>query len=141
MSKWRDEDTLRELYHEQGLSSREMADELGCTKTTILNWMDKFGLEKETPDRDKPPCYSTHNEGYRAWFHDDGDGLKTVLEHRLLAVAEFGFDALYNNVVHHQNGCKIDNRPSNIELMSRSGHMNHHRPDIEPQRLRAIRKD
>jgi len=45
-----------------------------------------------------------------------------VSVHRLLAVAEFGFDAVCDMEVHHKNGCKRDNRPANIELMTSEEH-------------------
>ena len=44
---WTDADTLRELYHGEGLSSREVANRLGCGKKTILRWLDKHGIEKD----------------------------------------------------------------------------------------------
>jgi len=54
--------------------------------------------------------------------------------HRLVAVAEYGFDAVVENHVHHKNHIPWDNRPSNLELMSQEEHYRYHaeeRFDIE----------
>jgi hypothetical protein len=46
--------------------------------------------------------------------------------HRLLAVAEYGTEAVKDKVVHHKNNIPFDNRLSNIELMDSSEHARHH---------------
>jgi transposase len=43
---WRDEDTLRELYDEKGMTQVEMANELGCSNNTIHNWIKKHDIER-----------------------------------------------------------------------------------------------
>jgi len=53
-SPWQNEETLRELYIKQDLSTREVADELGCSKRTIQRWLDKFDI---------PTDPSTHEQG------------------------------------------------------------------------------
>jgi len=51
---------------------------------------------------------------------------KGVLVHRLLAVAEYGYENVCDNVIHHKNGIRWDNRPDNIEVMTRSEHSKLH---------------
>jgi len=41
---WRDEDTLRELYVNQRLSTQEVADEFGCTGSAIFRWLKKHDI-------------------------------------------------------------------------------------------------
>ena len=55
---------------------------------------------------------------------------KRIDEHRLIAIKIFGEDACRGKIVHHKNGDKRDNRPENLELMTRSEHMKHHRQDL-----------
>lgn len=56
-----------------------------------------------------------------------------VAVHRLLAVAEHGFDAVGPDVdVHHSNGVPWDNRPSNIELIDKGKHAALHNEGHDP---------
>jgi len=41
-----DEDRLRALYEGEGLTLDEMADRLDRDRSTIVNWMDDFGIER-----------------------------------------------------------------------------------------------
>lgn len=67
-----------------------------------------------------------NENGYIAWYSHHDYTTKCLFVHRLLAVAEYGFDALYGKVVHHRNDIPWLNYPDNIELMSRSEHAQHH---------------
>jgi len=42
---WRDEERLRKLYVEKDLTQQEIADQMGCDKKTISNWLDKYDIE------------------------------------------------------------------------------------------------
>jgi len=44
---WTDEDTLRELYLGQELTSAEIAEELGCSRNTAMKWVDEFNLRED----------------------------------------------------------------------------------------------
>ena len=47
--------------------------------------------------------------------------------HRLVAIGEFGLEAVTGKVVHHKNGIPWDNRPSNLELIeSQAEHARRH---------------
>jgi len=45
---YKDEDTLRELYHGKMMGMPEIADEFNVSTSTIKNWMDKFGIERRS---------------------------------------------------------------------------------------------
>ena len=47
---WHDEETLRRLYYGQELTVRRIATRFDAGESTILYWMDKFGIER----RDRP---------------------------------------------------------------------------------------
>ena len=49
-------------------------------------------------------------------------------EHTVVAEAILGRKLRKNEVVHHKNGDKKDNRPDNLEVLTRSEHAKHHRP-------------
>lgn len=51
---------------------------------------------------------------------------KKVDEHRIVAIRIFGEDAVRGKDVHHKNGDKSDNRPENLEVLTRSEHIRLH---------------
>lgn len=124
---WRDGDTLRQLYQEEKLSLSEVADRLGCTAETVRTWLKRNGIEVRSIRRaqlgDMPVYW---HEGYPTVGHDYDGKFYSVRIHRLVAVAEYGFDAVAGNIVHHRNGVRFDNRPSNLEPMSNKDHLEYH---------------
>lgn len=120
---------LRQLYENEEKSVAEMTEILDCSETTVRNYMRWFGIEcRNGTDRDLSPAwYGTRPDGYECWH----DGHQIVYVHRLVAVAEWGFDAVASGVVHHKNRIRWDNRPENLHpFESNSAHIRHHaRPD------------
>lgn len=138
---YKDEEVLRKLYYEKRLSMGSIGDIFDVTMGGIKYWMNKYGMERrEVGGGNKPPSvpYMTHKR-YPFWSHppveNDGQYLDVYI-HRLLAVAEFGFDAIKDNEVHHgseRGELPASERPwanwgSNVELLSGSVHMRHHNP-------------
>ncbi|SEO72827.1 HNH endonuclease [Halorientalis persicus] len=136
---WRDESILRELYHGRGQTTREIADELGCTNGTVSTWLDKHDIETrenwtagvEAAKRVNRVEYvqqRTLPAGYEYWASKEGEDRtnEIVYVHRLLAVAEYGFDAVADADVHHENGIQWDNRPANIRPIDKADHTRSH---------------
>lgn len=46
---FRDEKTLRRLYHQEGLSQSEVAEKLDCGVSTVSKWMRKLGVSVDGP--------------------------------------------------------------------------------------------
>lgn len=121
---WRNEELMRELF-ENFESVIEVAEELDCGRSTVYRWLDRHGIRKT--DRSKrPPSFHTRIDGYEAVVDDN----ENVLVHRLVGVAEFGFEEVVGSVIHHRNHHRWDNRPSNLMVCESHSahHREHHRP-------------
>lgn len=123
---WQDKDRLRELYVEQKMGAEAIGELLGCSDYTIFTWLSKHEIETRKPTRERLPKLRTRKDGYELWHIAWSGKQKNVLHHRLLAVAEFGMEKVRGSVVHHKNLIPWDNRPNNIEVMSREDHTAHH---------------
>ncbi len=127
---WDDPKVLRELYHGEELSLRDVADSLGCTWNIVLDRMKEFGIERrgktEYMQKDHAVFY-TDKRGYEAWIAKI-DGVSTPVRiHRLLAIAKGKdphdvFSGDYDT--HHLNDIPWDNRPNNIMLLDADEHRN-----------------
>jgi len=126
-TRYRDAEWLHEQYHEKELSQAEIADKCGVDDKTVRNWMEKHDIEAREPGHNncRTGIAIQSNDGYRRW--NESTLGKHLSVHRLLAVAEYGFDAVCDMHVHHKNGIRWDNRPDNIELMTPSEHASLHR--------------
>jgi len=104
--------------------------ECGCGCGTIIPAYD---------ERNRPRKYAKGHKlskgryldkkGY-AWIAAPGTGRK-IQEHRYLMEQILGRKLKPHERVHHKNGCKSDNRPENIELMTEKQHNHFHRPPLK----------
>jgi len=136
-----DPETLRRLYHDEGLSLPEITELSDVEHDSTIHYhMDKHDIER----RDRISATQEASRVDYAWYGYAGDppypawqathdnSRDTVKVHRLLAVAEYGVEAVKDKVVHHKNGVKWDNRPGNIELYTPEKHTElHARKDID----------
>lgn len=121
---------LENLYHRKGMSAYEIAAMFDVSSRTIYNWMERHGIDRRKSKHDRPPTFVHSNpNGYELWHHQTRGEQYNVRLHRLLAVAEHGFDAVAGNDVHHRNGIPWDNRPENIEVLGHGEHARLHSPD------------
>lgn len=68
------------------------------------------------------------NQGYRRYTRR-GDKNEGKYEHVLIMEGIIGRMLAPNEVVHHKNGNKLDNRVENLELLTRAEHINLHRKE------------
>ena len=135
--QYTDEHLLRELYDDCGFSLQTIATVLKWDHTTVHYYLQQFGMSVVTIEN------GTRTDGYECWINNHW----AILVHRLLAVAEWGFKAVNNSVVHHHNAIPWDNRSSNIQLFERPAHIwdttlalklvkiSRHYPDLKKLRI------
>lgn len=128
---WRDEDRLRGLYVQEELSTVEIADKWECSPAVVRNWLHRHGISPRTGEetrrlqylRSGDMCIDMLAKGYK-YAESSSEGERNrVLLHRLLAVAEYGFEAVKDMQVHH---APVDipwaNWPENIQLVAPEDH-------------------
>ena len=145
-----DKETLKRLYIDEGKSQREIGEMAGVHTTTIGYHMRKHEIETRDAADYEPTDVQLHATyctvlpwGYEKWHAwDSRTGEKEIVSvHRLLAVAEYGLDAVVGKDVHHENGIPWDNRPENITPMSRREHTAHHHRGENAQKAKLTESD
>lgn len=138
----RDEEVLRRMYVDERMSTRQIANDLGCAKSTVQYWLDKHDIDTRPSTHDKPPNFRTNQLGYEELRTRAGGERQHAYVHRLLAVARFGLDAVRGVDVHHKNDVPWDNRPENLALITRSEHVKQHHEEGDYDRhLRKLHDD
>lgn len=140
-----DEDWLRQKYVEEGLSTRDVGKLADCSGRTISRWLDNHGIEprenwkagveaaaeSNRVERVKLRTFDAESvNAYEYWMTNVWEGgervTKSVYVHRLLAVAEHGFDAVKDRDVHHKIPIPWLNTHDNIEIVDKSEHGEYH---------------
>jgi hypothetical protein len=85
---------------------------------------------RKQPSKDRPATpalYRTEWGGYERWLaYNRTEGQDSCYVHRLVAVAEWGIEAVRDKDIHHKNGVPWDNRPENLEPLTRKEHREVH---------------
>jgi transposase len=137
---WHDPERLEELYHGRELSAARVADVMGCSPQTVRHWLIEFGIDRRSCHHRTIDTERSVQRRYPT-IEDSHNGEKsTVLIHRFVAyaVGKIGFEELCNPdcIIHHRTNVGWDNRPVNLQPMSRSEHMSlHARADYEPEEI------
>jgi len=127
-----DEQRLRELYWDEDKPLTEIAEKLDCHTSTVHYWMEKYDIDRRSSWAESSTirCYAGPKSGgtrYTMVEHFvDGEYDCRIYSHQLVAIAE-GADpervfATDEFCTHHINGHEFDNRPSNLEVMTKRAH-------------------
>ena len=133
-----DSEWVKQEYVDNQRDSYDIADEIGCTNETVLNAVKHHGFEPHSKGhhrRSIHPTFDRHRGYERATAHYVYEGeliSRSVRIHRLVAVAEYGYDAVVGKHIHHKNGIRWDNRPENLQPLTNSEHISlHHQQRAE----------
>ena len=138
-----DADELRRLYEQLG-SCSAVARMLDVPIPTMRNRLIRAGVSLRTGFR-SPKAVRHYGPDHRNWkggtyimsngyvmayapeHPDASKGKGYVLQHRLVMERVLGRYLTGSEIVHHRNEDKQDNRPENLELLTRSKHMKLHK--------------
>lgn len=145
---YKDEELLRELYLEEQMSMIRIGEKLDCAPNTVKKYLKEHGIEIRDASEQMSISkgygpyevpFKLHHHGPEAWWLStrDADQVK-VYVHRLVAVAEYGFETVADSHIHHKNEIRWDNRPENLEPMDPGDHTRHHRQKIKDEERRKI---
>ena len=131
-------DRVKAMY-EEGHTQAEIAEALGVSQKVVWRFMKNHGIKaRVAAKRDQE---GEKNSFWRGGIVGDGAGYVLVKrdghprakkcggyvrEHILIAEKHLGRLLLPDEVVHHINGIKSDNRPENLAVMTSSAHLQSH---------------
>lgn len=138
---------LRDLYLAKGLSTTQIGTLWSFSNTFIYDKLIKAGIPvRSKSEAVKLACIQgrinlkgekshnwrggrTNNHGYikvKCYNHPRADQRGYVLEHILVLEQKLGRPLKHNEIGHHLNGVKTDNRPENLVAIPKRGEKRHH---------------
>lgn len=78
VESYKDEQTLRQLYHGRGLTIKEVASEVNCAYSTVHRYMEKFGIERRD-DKPEPEYEELQDESWlREKYATEGKSVREI---------------------------------------------------------------
>jgi len=139
MEDYKDKEFLVREYVEKGRSMNEIADDFDVTGASVYYYIDKYDIEtrdqlqeSKRKRRVEYANFRSNDTGHELWKSSDTEGGEVICYvARLLAVAEYGVEAVKNKDVHHKNHIPWDNRPENIKPLKPSEHNAYHKAQMQ----------
>ena len=131
---YREEEFLISLYIDQELSMTEIGKRVGRDGGTIQYWLKKHGIERRSREeaqqlrrlRGTDVGFYTRTDGYEEISTTHDREYERFLHHRLIAVAEYGYEAVVDNHVHHALEIPWANWREVLDVVSPAEHREKH---------------
>jgi hypothetical protein len=122
-------DILAYLYWIEDCTQEEIGDRYGYSISCISRHMTECGIPTGADPTKHTVSIGVYENGHSHWkcIVKSNDKFDSVNLHRLLAVAEYGYEEVVDKEVHHETGCSLDNRPDAITLMDKGEHLSLHK--------------
>ena len=128
-----DKQWLEEKYLEERLTHKDIANLCGVVRTTISKWCKRFNIET----REIKGCEHPNWKGGRYqdkdsyWYilkseHPRANKSGYILEHILITEEKLGRYLKDGEVVHHIDGDRTNNNPSNLYVCEKGEHHSLH---------------
>jgi len=144
---------LKYLYWNKKYPLRKIGEFLSLNGTTIFYWMEKYNIPRRIGNQTQKGKFGNLSQAWKGGRllkngyvliynpkHPNTSATGYVPEHRLIMEKHIGRYLKKNELVHHINGIRTDNRLKNLVIVDSSKHEKHTLERILQKRIIYLEK-